>query len=113
VAVAIVSNAPSPQLSDPDPLRSLDPEIVGDDESLSEAVDAFIHQETVANQRGHVIADHQELLRQTVDAEMWKLVLLIDEMIVERWADVAVEIARWSFGAGRRFPLAPSGEGPS
>jgi hypothetical protein len=106
VAVALVSNPPP---SDSEP-PALTPDVVMDDEALAEAVDAFIHQEPVANQRWHVIADHQELLRQALDSEIWKLALRIDEMVVERWADIAVGVARWAFDAGRRFPLAPSGE---
>ena len=99
-----MSNPPSPPPSDPE-APALDPVIVADDEALGEAVDRFIANEPVANARLHFVADHQELLRQAVDSEMWRLILMIDEAVVERWADLAVALARWSFETGRCFPL--------
>jgi len=93
-----VSNPP-PSDSDPPTLTA---EIVADDELLGEAVEKFLRCNETASERAHHIADHQEMLRQSVDAETWKLALQLDEMIVERWADVAVEIARWAFNEGAR-----------
>ena len=103
-----MSNPPSPPPPPSDPeLPALDPEIVADDEALGEAVDRFIANEPVGKARLDFVADHQELLRQAVDSEMWRLILGIDEMVVERWADLAVEVARWAFKEGRCFPLPP------
>jgi hypothetical protein len=95
-----MSNALPP--SDPE-LPRLTLDVVEDGESLSEAVDAFIQSNPEARQRLTEIAEHQEALRQSVDSETWKLVLRIDEMIVERWSDLAVDLTRWSFDAGRQF----------
>jgi hypothetical protein len=88
----------------------LDPEVVDDDVALAEVVDRQIHGNNLARTRLAEIPAHQDLLRQALDSETWKLALLIDELIVERWADVVVIIARHAYDAGRRFPL-PLGEG--
>lgn len=77
-------------------------DLIADDELLAEAVDTFIRRNRVARERAHHIADHQEVLRQSVDSETWKLVLQLDEMIVERWSDLVVEIAKWAFNEGVR-----------
>ena len=100
-------------MSNPPPfdrdVPTLTPEVAADEELLAEAVDTFIATNRLAKERAQHIADHQEMLRQEVDGETWKLALQVDEMIVERWADVAVELARWAFNAGRSFPLAREG----
>ncbi len=93
-----------PPPSDPEPLR-LDPSVVADDESLAEAVDEFVRRDPLARERLHSVANQQELLRQVVDADTWRLALRLDEMIVERWSDVVVSVARWAFEEGRRHPL--------
>jgi hypothetical protein len=84
---------------------ALDPGIVADDEGLGEAVDQFIFQDPEARTRLSEITAHQEWLKKGVDGETWKLVLHVDAMIVERWVDVVVAVARWGFTEGRKFPL--------
>jgi hypothetical protein len=96
-------DAPWPLDSESRP--QLDPTTVEDDEALAAAVDGLVAADPEARERLYVIVDHQELLRQSVDPDVWRLVLRVDERIVERWADVAVAIARWAFDAGRRHPL--------
>ena len=107
--VAVVSNPPSPPPpSDPE-LPALDPEIVEDDEALGEAVDRFIANNPEGRQRLHRIAFQQDCVRQIVDAGTWTVVLRMDEAIVERWADLAVEIARWAFNEGAKSAGRPRG----
>jgi hypothetical protein len=107
-----MSQPPFPP-SEPEPPPTLSPEVVADDEALAESVDAAIHRNVEARARLHEIADLQEYLRQGVDADVWKLVLNIDEMIVERWADVAVNVARWAFLEGQRHLAPPSEATPA
>ena len=91
----------NPPPSDPDP-PTLTPEVAADDELLAEVVDEFIRRNQLARERAHQVASQQEILRQSVDADTWKLALEVDEMIVERWSDLAVEIAVWAFNEGVR-----------
>ena len=93
---------------------TLDPGIVEDDQALAESVDEFILQHGEGQERLSAVAYEQELLRQCVDADLWRLVLEIDQMIVERWADLSVNLARWAFNGGRHHPLpTPTEEGSS
>ena len=87
-----------PPPSDPEP-PSLTPEVVDDDEALAEAVDAFIAADPEARERLREIADLQECIRQTVDADTWRLFLQVEDGMSARLADLAVNIARWAFGA--------------
>lgn len=99
-------SAPScPPPTDPDPPPTLNPDVVADDETLGEAVDAFIGADPEARARRAEIVVHQEALRSAVDGDVWGLVLHLDELTNARWADLAVVIARWAFEVGRRLPL--------
>jgi hypothetical protein len=100
------SPRPMPPPSEPEP-PTLDPEIVDDDESLAETVDEFVRRDPLARERLHSIADQQELLRQCVDADVWRLVLAVDDAVVERWSDVVVAVARWAFTQGQKHPAPP------
>jgi hypothetical protein len=101
-----------PPPSDPE-MPVLTPDVAADDEALAEAVDAFINNDSVARAQLVEIADFQEALRGAVHADVWGIVLRLDELTTARWADLAVAIARWAFDAGRLFPLAGNGEGAS
>jgi hypothetical protein len=102
-----------PPPSDPEPPLLLDSAVVADDEALAAAVDTFIAAEPEARARLHEIADQQELLRQCADAGLWRMILAVDEAIVERWAELVVKIARWAFEGGRRHPLCAEVEASS
>jgi len=89
-----------------EPLPTLTPEVVADDDDLGVAVDEFVRLNREARVRQWEIAMLQECLRDAVDAGAWRLVLVMEETMNARFADVVVEIARWSFAEGRRFPVA-------
>ena len=108
-----MSNPSPPPPSDPQPPPALSPAIIADDEALAEAVDAFVANDGEATERLREIAAMQDALRAAVDTDVWQLVLRIDDMIVERWADLSVGIARLAFAAGQRHALPASGEGSS
>ena len=92
-------------LDDPGELPTLDASIVEDDDALAEAVDAVIAADPQAQERAAAVNMHMGWLRAAVDADTWKLVLEIEARSNERFADLAVVIARWAFEQGRRFPI--------
>jgi hypothetical protein len=98
-----------PKPEDDESLLTLDPDVVGDDDELALRVDALLHADLVARARQAHVAMLQEVLREGIDEDSWKLVARIDEQILERWADAVVSLARFAFTEGRRFPL-PKGE---
>lgn len=91
-----------PPPSEPEPPPTLDPVIVASDDDLCEAVDEFVRQDPTARQQLSDVADHQEMLRGAVDADVWRLVLYIDELTTARFADAIVLVARWAFNEGVR-----------
>lgn len=95
--------------SDPEQPPTLTPDVVADDELLGEVVDEFVRRNRVARERLSAITDMQEGLRQSVDGETWRLALYVDEMVTERWAELAVEIAKWAFNEGVRSAAQPRG----
>ena len=89
---------------EPTELPTLDPSVIEDDQALGAMVDTIVRLDPVAQRRAADIHEHRVWLRCAVDADVWKLVLEIDARTNERWADLAVVIARWGFEQGRRCP---------
>jgi hypothetical protein len=87
----------------------LDPAIVEDDELLGGAVDALILADPVARARAGEIARYQEYLRSIVEPETWRLYLELESRQNERWADLALQLAKAAFNEGRRHPLPQNG----
>lgn len=102
-----------PPPSDPESLPTLSPEIVSDDEALAEQVDELVRRDPVARQQLGEVSSYQEMLRGAVDADVWKLVLIIDDLTTARLADSIVLAARWGFLEGQKHPLTPSAPSPS
>ncbi len=97
-----------PPISEPEPPPALTPEVLISDDDLAEAVDAFIHADREARQRLHELVDEQERLCQACEPSVWQFVLHVDELVVARWADLVVGIARSAFLEGQRHPAPPS-----
>jgi hypothetical protein len=83
-------------------LPPLSAEVVGDDDQLGEAVDDLIRRDRVASERTKDIIMLTEVVRDAVDPEGWRLVLEWESRSNERWADLAVVLARWAFNEGVR-----------
>ena len=96
---------PPPLYAPPDaqPVPRLDPAMIEDDDDLGVAVDEFIHANPEARARQREIALHTDALR-LADSETWPLFLRVETLMNGRWADVIVEVERWAFKEGQRFP---------
>jgi hypothetical protein len=88
----------------------LDLGVVEDDEELAAVVDELVRRDVAAQQRLREVNALSEVLRRTVDADSWRLVLEIESRANERWADLLVTVARWAFERGRRWPLKLDGD---
>lgn len=104
-------DAPAIDREPQDGLPALTPEIVEDEEQLGVAVDAVILADPEARRRSAEIATHCEWLKAAVDDGAWKLILEIEARDNERFGELVLVIATWSFNEGRRFPIAPSPRG--
>lgn len=91
-----------PPPSDPDPPPALDPSVVADEEALADAVDALIAADHEARERLAEIGVYVDALRCGLDADTWRQFLRVDELTTARWADLAVNLARWAFNEGAR-----------
>lgn len=101
-------------MTDPDhddggELPALTPEIVADDTDLAAVVDRFILMDPAAKDQQVEILQRQEVLQIILDPEQWQAALQLEEITTARWSDLAVEIARWAFQEGQRFPALPGG----
>ena len=86
-----MSAPPDPsQASGPRSRPQLTPATVADDQALAEVVDRVIADDPEAEARLTDINLCSDALRVFLDAEGWRLFLMQDEMIVERWADLAL-----------------------
>lgn len=94
------------------PLLRLDPETVEDDDALGEIVDQFVQANYPARVRAWEVNFHLACLRDALDPESWKLVLNIEALMNARFADLIVEVARWSFEQGQTFPVPKSEVSP-
>ena len=106
---------PPPLYAPPDAEESapkLDPSMIEDDDDLGIAVDEFVHANPEARARQREIALHTDALR-VADSETWPLFVTVETLMNGRWADVIVEVARWAFKEGQRFPRSqtPNTEG--
>jgi len=88
---------------DAEPGPRLDPAMIEDDDDVGVAVDEFVHANPEARARQREIALHTDALR-VADSETWPLFVMVEAMIQARLADVIVEIAKWAFKEGQRFP---------
>lgn len=86
---------------------SLNPDVVEDDELLGAVVDEFIVRDPDAGEIQAEVARLQGVLHDVIDGFYWPIFARADELTTARWADLAVEIARWAFAEGRRFPAEP------
>ena len=97
---------PPPLYAPPDAEESapkLDPSMIEDDDDLGIAVDEFVHANPEARARQREIALNADALR-VADPESWPLFMVVESLMNGRWADVVVEVARWAFKEGQRFP---------
>jgi len=101
-----------PSVEDDEPDLSLDPEVVEDDDALGEVVDEFVQANYPARVRAWEVNFHLACLRDALDPESWKLVLNIEALMNARFADLIVEVARWSFEQGETFPVPKSEVSP-
>lgn len=108
MGLPVMSTPPSPPPSEPEAPPVLDPIVISDDEALGEAVDEFVRREPEARARLQELVNLQEAIRQSVEPDIWQLILRLDETVTERWADLAVAIARWAFLEGQKHPTTPS-----
>lgn len=97
-----------PRPTEDEPVPSLDPETVEDDDELALAVDALVHRNYQGRVRQWEVAQLYEVVRQGVDAETWRFVLRIEELTNARWADLSVELVREAWRAGQKFALPKS-----
>ena len=98
-----------PDHGDGGELPALTPEIVADDVDLAAAVDRFMFENVAARDQQVEILHRQEVLQIMLDPDAWQAALQLEEATTARWADLAVEIARWAFQEGQRFPVLPEG----
>jgi hypothetical protein len=85
--------------------------MIEDDDDLGISVDEFVHRDLEARARQREIALHTDALR-LADSETWPLFLRVEALMNGRFADVIVEVARWAFEQGRRYPLAKTEVSP-
>jgi len=94
-----------------EPVPTLDPSMIEDDDDVGVAVDEFVHANPEARARQREIALHQDALR-VADPETWPLFMVVESLMNGRWADVVVEVARWAFKEGQKQPV-PKSESPT
>jgi hypothetical protein len=79
-------------------------DVIDDDEVLAVAVDAFIAANPVARERQAEIDFRREALRllpHDTDGMTWGYFVLLDELVNERWADLALDLVRLGYAAGK------------
>jgi hypothetical protein len=94
-----------PKPDDEEPVLTLDPEVVQDDDELAQVVDQLIRRDYASRVRLWEINFHHGCLRDAVDPATWRLILKVEELSTARLSDLVVEVARFAFSEGRRFSL--------
>jgi hypothetical protein len=83
-------------------LPPLTREIVEDDVALAEAVDVVILMDPEASRRAAALLEQLEDLHVMLDHGQWQAFLTLEASINERWAELALVIARWAYNEGLR-----------
>ncbi len=94
-----------------DGLPALTADVIDDDELLADAVDAYIAANPLARERQAEIDFRREVLRllpHDTDGMTWGYFVQLDELVNERWADLALDLVRLGYAAGKSL----TGVGP-
>ena len=81
----------------------LNPAIVVDDRQFAVLIDEFIQSDPTDRAHRDTVVVLQAHLREHVAADVWPVVLKLDETVIARLADLSLAVARWAYLEGLRY----------